>query len=387
MADEYIDVPIEFDETAIYESGVARIQSYFPNWSPKRGSMIDLVLRTCAGFAAVGAEVASDVPSSIFAAFGELAHEPPIPAQAATVLSHWTMKDNAGYKIDANTPVGLSSAGNPDTIGFWTLDEAVVPAGSTTVDITLVAVEPGSNGSGLDTVVRVDSLGFVINITLPAGPSSGGTDAELTDVFLSRLSQEFETLTDTPVLARDFALLAKKIPPIYRCAYWDNYNPADGTSNNEKMVALSPIDAAGAAVSAPIKTALKNLLESMRLNNFVVNVVDPTYHTVDGAASVHLDGTVASGIVDAALQSAWTGYINPATWGTPQPSGGERPVWINQRVLRLNKVIQQLENVIGVEYAEPVTIGPSGGPLVAADYNLTGAFPLPQAGVLTITHI
>ena len=112
MPDEFIDVPIEFDENLLYGQAVSRIQETFPEWSPRPGTLVDLVLRTCATMAAPGAEVASNVPSNIFRAFGSLAGQPPLDAVSAEATVTFTAVDNKGYTVPALTPVGMTAPGS-----------------------------------------------------------------------------------------------------------------------------------------------------------------------------------------------------------------------------------------------------------------------------------
>lgn len=388
MADVYIDVPIVSDETAIRQAAIAVIQDEFPNWTPRPGSALNVLLDVISGMAAPAADIASDVPASIFQYYGPLVHIPPILATPASVLSTFTVKDSNGYTIPAFTPVGLFSSsigGNP--LPFQTLVDAVIAPGATSAIVQLVAMQPGSAGSGLDSVVRADSLGYVSSITLN-DITTNGVDGEDTPTYLNRLSQELETLSPTPILGRDFALIALQVGGVYRVAYLDNYNPADGTYNNEKMVALSAIDANGAAVSAGIKSAIATLLESMREVNFVCNVVDPTVTSIDinYAAQAIVQSGYTAGAIQTLINSALTAFINPAAWGSASPAAGQSPIWTNQPIIKINKVVQVIENVVPLDWAEPVTMKITGAPtFAAADITLPGAFPLPTIGTITGT--
>lgn len=387
MPDQYIDAPIEFDEIALYNAGIARIQEYFPNWQPRPASFFDISYRSIASMMAVAAEVASDVPFSIFQAFGPLAHVPPINATPATAQSVWTMiDDTGGYLIPDATPVGLtlSTAGVSEPVGFETVGDAVVPAGQQTISITLVATNPGADTSGLDTVVRADSLAFVSSVIL-VGISQGGVDAEPPDDYTNRLSQDFETWSTTPLRGRDFAIKAREIASVYRCGYIENFNPADGTTDNDKYVTLCPVDISGLAVSATVQAQVSDYMEAIREVNFVCPVVGPSYSTVAITAQLHTSTVAEQDTAIANATEALQSLLSPASWG--MPSSGEVPVWENTSILRYNKVITVLESLPGVDYADQVTIGIEGGSMAAVDLALPGAFPLPQAGTLTITAV
>jgi hypothetical protein len=386
MADEYISAPIEFDENLLYNTGVERIQSYFPGWVPRPNGFTDLLLRGVAAMASVEAEVASDVPFSIFRAFGPLAHDPAIDATPATVQSIWTAIDQqGGYEIASGTPVGLSlSTSTTPPVGFETVGDYVIPNGEQTVQIMLVATVPGQNTSGLDTVIRADSLTYITSVTLN-GVSAGGNDAELDDDYVNRLSNDFETWTTTPIRGPDFARKACDIAGVYRCAYWENYNPVDATTDNDKYVALCPIDQAGSAVSSGTQTQVETYIESLREVNFVAPVVSPDYSSIDVTAEVHVADPNNQSVAIANATTAIQSFLNAATWGAP-PSG-QSPVWQNTPIIRYSKVMTVIETADYVEYADNMTINITGSAAGTADITMPGSFPLPTVGTITVTAV
>lgn len=387
MPDQYISVPIEFDETALYNMAVARIQETFPEWTPKQPSMIDIVLRSCATMATVGGEVASDVPANIFRAFGDLAGAPPLDAVSAEVILTFTAEDTNGYTIPVQTPVGMTSPSITETIGFWTLNQAEIPAGTTSVDVLCIAVIPGANGNGLFQVVRTDSLSFINGVVMsPSNTvSEGGQDAELDDAYDDRLSQEFETWTETPILGTNFAILSRKINGVYRCGYIDNYDPVTDTYNNDKMVALCPIDQNGDDVTAEMQQQVKDLMESQRETNFQCNVLSAVRSTIDVAYTAHVSDSTM--IIQATndVQVALEGYLSQASWG--QKLVGYAPVWENDPNVRYSKIMTTIESPDSVNWAELVTFGIQGGSMDVADIIMPGAFALPNLGVVTATVV
>ena len=389
MPDEYIEVPVEYDETALYNMAVARIQETFPEWTPKKPSMIDIILGACASMAAVGAEVASNVPSNIFRAFGPMAGAPPLDAVSATVMLRFNAIDTNGYTVDAQTPVELSSTTSTEGVGFWTLNDADIPAGQTYVDTLAVAVIPGANGSDLFTVTRIDSLAFINNISLsPTNTASqGGQDAELDDAFDDRLSQEFETWSETPILGSDFALLARKINGVWRCGYIDNYNPADHTYNNDKMVALCPIDINGNAVSSTMQQEVQALMQSLRELNFVCNVLTPTVSVIDISYTGHVTDPTTAALAQGEVQAALATYLNQASWGIQKTQTGEVPVWENDPNIRYSKVMTTIESVQSLAWAEQMKMAIHGNTLGVADIVMPGAFALPNLGTVTATMV
>jgi hypothetical protein len=385
MPDQYIEVPIEFDETALYNMAVARIQETFPEWTPKQPSLIDIILRAGATMAATGAEVASDVPSNVFRAFGDLAGAPALDAVSAEVVLTFTAVDTNGYTISVQTPVGLTSPSSVETIGFWSLNEVDIPVGSQSADVVCVAVIPGANGNGLFQVTRTDSLSFISAIAMSPtnAVSQGGQDAELDDAYDDRLSQEFETWTETPILGKNFATLSRKVNGVWRCGYIDNYNPADQTYNNDKMVALCPIDENGDDVIASMQQEVAALMEEWRETNFICNVFGATRSLIDVSYTGHVTDPTTIAQATSDVQSALAGYLNQATWGLQQTQTGQAPVWENDPNVRFSKIMTTIESTALVDWAELVTLGIQGGTMGTADIVMPGAFTLPNLGTVT----
>jgi hypothetical protein len=385
VPNEYIEVPVEFDETALYNMAVAKVQETFPEWVPKPASTIDIVFRAGATMAAVGAEVASDVPANIFRAFGDMAGAPSLDAVSATVILTFKAIDTKGYTVPVQTPVGMTSPSTTDTVGFWTLNEADIPAGQQSLDILCVAVIPGANGSNLFQVVRTDSLSFINGIVMsPSNTvSQGGQDAELDDAFDTRLAQEFETWTETPILGKNFAVLSRKVNGVYRCGYIDNYNPVDQTTDNDKMVALCPIDADGNDVSTELQQEVAALMESWREMNFICNVMGATRSLIDVSYTGHVNDPTNVAQATSDVQAALAAYLNQASWGIQQTQTGEVPVWENDPNIRYSKIMTTIESVPTLDWAELVTIGIQAGTMGTTDIVMPGAFTLPNLGVVT----
>lgn len=391
MPDQYIDIPIEFDETAFYNQAVVRIQDDFPEWEPITGSLVDILLKSCATMAAVSGEIASGVPFDIFKAFLNWAGQPALEATAATVTVRFTAVDNIGHTVPEFTPVGLSSESSPQPVGFQTITDAVIPQGQTYVDAITYATVPGTQGNDLNQVFRVDQLGYIQNVTLSPvnNVSFGGVDAETDPEFVTRGAQELETWTETPILGRDFALLARKINGVYRCGYIDNYNPADNTYNNDKMVTLCPIDVNGDTVTAAQQQQVSDFMESLREINFVCNVMTPTYSTFDVSVTVHIQdqSQAAATAAQADVTNAVSEYLNKANWGKPTTQVGENPVWINTPIVRYSKVMTVIESLGSIDYAENLTFGITGQAMGTVDITMPGLFSLPEIGTVTVNVV
>jgi hypothetical protein len=256
--------------------------------------------------------------------------------------------------------------------------------------IQITASLPGAAASGLggasQPVELIDILDFVLTVTMVQA-TSGGVDDETDQAYLNRLSEQLSLLTLTPVLAVDFAKLAKNVPPVYRAVALDNFNPADNTYTNERMVGVCCIDINGNPLSAPAKANVDAYLQSLRETNFIVNVFDPTYTIVAVTTQVHcLPGFTPASVI-AEVQAALVRYLNPATWG--QPIGGDTSSspqdWTNTKVVRKYEVSQVINSVGGVDYIMTLTLGIPPAGLTEADVTLLGQVCLPTAGTMTVT--
>ena len=221
----------------------------------------------------------------------------------------------------------------------------------------------------------VDSLAYVTTV-VTSGVSAGGSDAESDSAYLDRASAEAQLLTPRPILPRDFAVLASRVPGVQRAVAVSGYNPDDGTDNNERYVAVAALDAAGAAVGPSVKTALTGYLAGLREVNFVVKAFDPTLTTVHVAFAVHAATGYNGGDVVTACTAALTGYLDPAVW-----AGGDQspPAWTaGESTVRYLEVATLLREVPGVAYVAAVQLNGA-----SADVALAGKAPLPQAGTIT----
>jgi hypothetical protein len=222
---EYISVAIEQDPEEYANLAYDSIQTRWPDWEPHEGNLETAIIEGIASIAAELGGLLTTVPDAIFRWFGaKLVGLPPIEASEAGGSTDWTMIDNLGYTIPAGTQVGIRSAGDELHL-FETNDETIVAPGSTTaLNVGITALEEGIASSGIGTVggpvELIDTLDFVLGVTLDA-PTSGGTDAEEDDAYLSRLSSRLRLLSPRPVLAEDFAILAKDIAGIDRSLVLD----------------------------------------------------------------------------------------------------------------------------------------------------------------------
>lgn len=278
----YVRFPIETNPQQLMADVYAYLQTRAPQWSPNDSALDVWIIQALAAVAADNRDLASDVPDDIFRYFGATVMGfPPVDATASTVESTWTMIDNAGYTIEAGTQVAIRNSSG-DQIPFETVNEVIIPAGSTVASNVLLR----STGEGAETaalggvgvaITLLDILSYVLTVTIAAA-TSGGVDAETTDAYMDRLSRHMRLMSMRPILPNDFALLAREtVPAAFRVVAIDGYNPLHNllTANQASV----ETDATGWA-------ALTN-----------VNVTRSLTQAADGVASLSMSSVAAGDMV------------------------------------------------------------------------------------------
>lgn len=385
MADEFIGVPIEVDPDALMQDAFDFVELQLPDWLPSEGNFEVILLETVAQMASEVAVLASDVPTAIFRWFGAtLVGIPPIDAAPASAPSTWTVQDAAGYTITAGTVVGIPATGD-DLVAFAVVDDVVIaPAATATAtgEVILMAVEPGADGENLTgTPQLIDPISFVTGIVLES-PTAGGVDAEDDDVYLDRLASQFQLLAPRPILPRDFALMARSSPGVWRALAIDGYNPTGPLTGQEKTISVAVVDEFGNALAGPQKAAVDTLLQSNREVNFEVFILDPTYTNIDVTVTAHALPEFDIVSVDAAVEAALADYLSPATWGQILDQSHS---WLNVTKVRYLELAAVVNSVDGIDYIDTLTFRVAAGTMATTDVTLTGAAPLVRPGTIAAT--
>lgn len=379
----YIGVPLETDATELASQSLDTLMDNIPGYVPREGHIEVWMVEVWARMVAEARDVASSVPTSIFRYFGQsLMGIPAVAGSAAQTTATFTMIDNQGYTVPAETTVAFRTAGD-ELVPFRTLEDAVVPPGSLTVaGVVIEALEEGTvhNGLGPGPVELVDALAYVASVAA-TGTTTGGVEEESDDAYLDRLTAELQLLAPRPILPQDFAVLARRVTGVHRALAIDGYNPLDLTTENERMVTIALADASGNPVPQDTKDETAALLDARREVNFVVHIIDPTYTAINVVFSVVALTTHDLADVEARAELAVQEYLSPATWG-----GGDAspPEWrTNANVVRYLEVAQVVNAVDGVDYVESLTVNG-----VTTDVPLDGVAPLPQVGTVdgTVTY-
>lgn len=383
---EYIDVPITTNPEELADGAFSYIQQQIPGWSPNAANLEVILLETMARMVADARDIASAVPRSIFRYYGNsLLGIAPIADQFASVNTTWTAIDNKGYTIPSGTQIGIKAAGDL-LIAFQTAYDIVIPPGSTATtagQVGIVAVLPGEEANGLTGAMQlIDPLDWVASI-VTVGATSGGLTAESDDSYLNNLASQLQLLTPRPILPPDFAIMAAGVNGVGRALALDGYNPADSSSNNERMVCMVTVDALGEPTSAPVTAAVDALLEAAREVNFIVNATTPTYNLINVTTSFKVLVGQDVPTVVASVNAAIRNYLSPANWGVE--ANAIAGSWTNKNIIRYLELTALVNGVDGVDYVVALTFAKDPAALGTADVTMTGIAPLPRPNTINVT--
>jgi hypothetical protein len=370
----YIVAPVAADPNEIARDVFTFLAANIPGYVPAEGNLDALIVEGVAAKVAEAMATAGGVTTDIFRYFGQsLVGLPPIDAAPAHMATTWAVNDTLGYVIPAGTVVSHAVTGDRRQL-FFTPTPVAIPPGNSTVTVDLVAVESGTDGNGLPpaSLVLAVPLSFVSSV-VSTSTTSGGADAEDTDAYLNRLSDELRLLSPRPILAADFSTLARRVPGVARALAIDGLDPVANTLGNERMVAVAVVDVAGAALSADVKAQVRSLLQARREVNFVVSVIDPTFTAISVAYVGQVLPGANTSTVTNDINAAVAAYLDPSTW-----AADSSPVeWRPKSTVRLFEVAALINSVVGFDFLTSLTL--NGG---TADVVLTGRAPLPTPGTI-----
>ena len=381
---DYILEPLDTDPESILQDYVDYIQNFFPDWRPSEGQLDYMLARFFALKIAVTADMASRVARSIFRYFGNtVVGIPPFDATFAQGSATFPIIDSSvSHTLAADTLLAITDS-NGD-IQMFSVDSDVSHAiGATSITANYTAVESGSPANALTGTVQLIEGADWLNNGTTVAPTAGGEDAEDDETYLNRLTSNFSLMAPRPILGPDFALISQNIPGVWRASAIDNYLPGPPPVTNAAMaVAVCAIDNNGNAVSAQTKSDLDAYLQSMRQQNFIVNVLDPQYSTIDVTyTAVKVPGADPE---DARTQAnnALKSYLSPNVWGASNyPT--EIRAWYNQPVVRYLELTTVVENVAAIDHLTNLTFSiTSGGAQDKNDKTMPGTFPLPRYGTI-----
>lgn len=164
--------------------------------------------------------------------------------------------------------------------------------------------------------------------------------------------------------------------------------PTPGVAANfaaENAVAVAGVDTAGIGLSAAKKLELDAYLQSLVQQNFIVNILDPNYTTVDLTATANKHPNAVASDVQSRAIEAVKNYLASATWGVPVWPPDSRG-WDRKTVLRAQEFYTVLNNVDGLDYVPTLTFSNGAGATQdGTDKTIGGIFPITIPGNISIT--
>jgi len=298
----YIDIPIVADTDVLIQQALVSIGQNIPGWIPREGNLEVLLIEQFAAMVAEAANVASNVPASIFQYFGSLVGITPNTGTTASIQTTWTLASNApsgGYQIPAGTVAGFFY--NGAAYQFQTTQDETILSGTDTLSITMQAVAAGSvyniqslaNFNPLSTYLQLQAqdsnvLSILVTATYANDTSLAyGEDPEATDVFLNRLTAELQLLAPRPITPSDYALFSQNIAGIYRAQAFDGFNPLTNRLTTADANLLTASTAASEVTSLTV-----GLLPWATVGNGTVAL--PTISTPGTAPANYLQFTSSS---------------------------------------------------------------------------------------------
>lgn len=367
MADDdpaYISPPIEVDAPALEQNAYTYLQAVFPDWRYRPASLTAIQTEAFMEQVADLTSLAAAVPDAVTMRFGRLFDVVPTEAAPASATTTWTMVDDSGYEIPEGTVIRFLVGG--DTyVYFQTVDTYAVSPGSIATAPGSVLVQALSEGViGNDLAIKpelVDILDYVEDVDI-VGTTFGGVDEQDIGDFLEKFARRLRLMADRPIHASEFAAYAELIDGVYRAYPIDNYNPADDTYDNEKMVGLALFNQDGTEVDTDKQAEVKADLEAVREWNFVINIVHPTYTPVTIDVTVKPIPDSDPAFVADATEGALLDFLSFANWS------------FDEKKVRYNDVTALVKAVDPVLYVETLSIN---GGAAGADLTLAGAVALP----------
>lgn len=367
MADYFVTVPIETDSQTLKARAVAALKAKWAGWTDNDADQEVMQFEAVAPMAADCAVAASRMFPAAFRAFGEKLSGVPYEAGSpATTTASFNLTDTDGpYEI----PEGFEL--DVDGYAFAVETTVVVPNGVDTVSgVVITATGIGSERNDLmgTTVTPIGALSYIEDVVLDS-PTDGGADAETDRAYENRLVIEQRLRAKTLVTPPNFEADALFEPGVGR---------AIAIKDNARNLTVVLTDIDGEPVSQAIKDRLEARWEVYKQVNTNFDMPDATYTTVNVAGNVVAYPGFNTADLKARIQQTLASWLLPGVWGAPKNFGvGDSGVasWYNETVVRLNKLIDLIGDVEGVNYVSNLTINGA-----AADLNLPGIVALTRPG-------
>jgi uncharacterized phage protein gp47/JayE len=374
MTDWFIPPDIETNPITLATQAKQDLKDRWPDWDENRSDLDVILIDLVAALAANSATAARRFLSSLFRTFGtKLVGIQYFGGSPARGLITITLSDSDGHLIPRGYAVDI------DGYEFTVDQDTIVGAGASSISgVAVTCTTVGTVGNGLEggQVFPAANLSFVSLVELDA-PTTNGADPDDDATFQSDLAQKLRLMAETIVTESDIENFALLWPGIGRAVFQN-----DGARNITGAVA----DITGQAVLSGVKDDLVAAIQELLQVNTTFDVQDPTYNEISVTYTAvaypypNVDKVELKSRIDAAIAS----YLDPATFGSP-PFESDPSQWVNDTLIRQYKLIGIVESLDGLNYIDELEITGDLGAASAGDWEMSGDFPLPTAGVITGT--
>jgi hypothetical protein len=375
----YVQLDVTTDDQALADQAVANLQAqYGPDWNPSDGNLEVVLIETLSPMAAQAAQNMANMTRAAFIALGTklygIAYQQGVPASTTVTL---TFQDGNGpYLVPAGSELDLGG------YAFQTVLDATCPNGQTRLTgQQVVANDVGTAFNDLTDAnwQNVTLPVWVTNVTTEA-PTSGGVDPQDDTDYLNLVSREMQLRGRIVVTLPDYEIAAVDTAGIGRA-----YAQADTARN----VTVTLTDDQGNPVSAALKQTLSDLYAAERLVNVTVTLADATYTAINVTYSVAALQGFDTGQLVQSINTNLSQVLSPMGWGAVVygQAGGGPTTWVNDPVVRLNKMITVVGATPGVKYVVSLTIGGAYAAKLSSTLSTAAAItslPITAAGLNTI---
>jgi Baseplate J-like protein len=385
MPGPYVEAAIPQNEQELKALGVAKLVELIEaegitGYEPLTAYQEIMILAVAALLFSNTAQIAAVVLPAIFRQYGtELIKLPFNEGASATAKTTWTVVPSEGVRtIEAGTQI---EAGG---LGFRVEANTEVKAKATSVELQVVAVARGTEYNKVSGVAKqVNPYDWVTEVQI-VGETTGGAEQETDSEYLVRLGAQLELQAPRPVNAADFAPFILGVPSsilpsgveVGRATSIDLYDAATAEENVGNCCTTWVTGKEGEALATEQNEALETWVRKYVPFGFLAFVRSPVYETIYVTAKIHvLAGYTAASVV-ANVKAAVESLLSKKTWGNPEKQTTGSTAWINEKLVRYNTILGNIEAVPGVAYcfaaAEGLKIGTTATPTGTTDITLSG---------------
>lgn len=370
-AADYVELPFNANESDLADGAVERLQTNWPGWEPNEADVEVVLIETLSPLAAAAVAKAATLPPAALIALGTKLFGIPWPqgAPAQTTVALVFQDDAGGYYVPGGSEFELGG------YAFTTVSDVTSGAGEDTVaGVQVVANDIGVAFNDLTSSdwASVTMPVWVVDLATEA-PTSDGVDPQSEADYLNTVSRELQLRGRMVVTLPDYELVAIDTPGVGR---------AYAISDSARNVSVYLTDPVGEPVPADVKLGLADTYAQKRLVNVTVQLLDANYTPIDIDYQVApLPTFDAVGLVES-VNATLAQVLSPSGWGSVMyGQAGAGPLsWVNDNVVRLNKIVSTIGNVAGVSYVVANSVLINGAEV---DYAMPGPVALPTPGTFT----